>query len=215
MILRTYFETMMEPEKSARSFADEQIFVRVREIAHGLFFASGYSATSSDAISKAAGISKKTLYRLFTSKEELLREVMRETMRSIEIESDPMYDDHSMEFKKKASMMLEYISSRYAGFSSNAVIADFRRHAPDVWNEVERWLVKRREKFRSVIDDGIAQNHVRKDLTSGMMLTVYMTIVSHCIEHASLEAGNVTPGEVYAGFMKIFYEGIRWKGADS
>lgn len=215
MLLRTYFEAMTEHEKSARSTADEQIHMRVREIAHALYFANGFSATSSDAIARAAGISKKTLYRLFSSKEELLRVVMRDTMRAIEVESDPMYDDHAMEFKQKASLMLEYISSRYSIFASNAVIADFRRHAPEVWNEMEQWLVRRREKFRAVIEDGIAQNHIRPDLTSRMMLTIYMTIVSHCIEHASLEEGNVTPGDVYSGFMKIFYEGIRWKGSRS
>ncbi|CAN5424663.1 TetR/AcrR family transcriptional regulator [soil metagenome] len=215
MLIRTYFEAMIEQENSARSNADEQIHTRVREIAHALYFANGFSATSSDAIAKAAGISKKTLYRLFFSKEELLRAVMHDTMRAIEIESDPMYDDHAMEFKQKASLMLEYISSKYSRFSSNAVIADFRRHAPDVWNEVELWLIKRREKFRSVIEDGIAQNHIRPDLTSRMMLTIYMTIVSRCIEHASLEEGSVTPGDVYSGFMKIFYEGIRWKGSQS
>lgn len=215
MLLRTYFEAMKEQVKSTRSSADEQIRTRVREIAHALYFANGFSATSSDAIAKAAGISKKTLYRLFFSKEELLRAVMHDTMRAIEIESDPMYDDHAMEFKQKASLMLEYISSKYSRFSSNAVIADFRRHAPDVWNEVELWLVKRREKFRSVIEDGIAKNHIRPDLTSRMMLAIYMTIISRCIEHASLEEGNVTPGEVYSGFVKIFYEGIRWKGTQS
>jgi len=215
MLLRTYFEAMKEQVKSTRSSADEQIRARVREIAHALYFANGFSATSSDAIAKAAGISKKTLYRLFTSKEELLRVVMHATMRAIEIESDPMYDNHEMEFKRKTSLMLEYISSRYSLFSSNAVIADFRRHAPDVWNEVELWLVKRREKFRSVIEDGIAKNHIRPDLTSRMMLAIYMTIISRCIEHASLEEGNVTPGEVYSGFVKIFYEGIRWKGTQS
>lgn len=197
----------------AKSSADEEIKARVREIAHVLFFAQGFSGTSSDAISKAAGISKKTLYRLFTSKVDLLRIVMSDTMRAIELESDPLYDDHTMEFKQKASIMLEYITKRYSRFSSNAVFADFRRTAPDVWKELEQWLVKRRAKFKAVIEDGIEQEYIRKDIPAETMLTVYMTVVSHCIEHSSLEDGNITPGEVYAGFMKIFYEGIRRKGS--
>jgi len=203
---------MTNSRATVKSAADREIKARVREIAHVLFFAQGFSGTSSDAISKAAGISKKTLYRLFASKEELLRIIVLDTMKAIEMESDPLYDDHTMEFTKKASIMLEYITKRYSQFSSNAVFADIRRTAPAVWNELEQWINKRREKFRTVIEDGIEQDYIRRDISAQHLLTVYTTVVSHCIEHSSLADGNITPGEVYEGFMKIFYQGIRQEG---
>lgn len=200
---------MTSPQDSKRAATDEEIRARLREVAQPLFYTNGFSATSSDAIAKAAGISKKTLYRLFESKQALLLAVVRHDMRAIERESDPLYDDHTMDFNKKANVMLEYISQRYAGFASSNVLADFRRTAPDVWREFEHWLIQRRIRFRNVLEDGITQGHIRRDLTADDLLTIYMTVVSHCIEHASLEEGAVTPGEVYSGFMKIFYEGIK------
>ncbi|MDK4742354.1 helix-turn-helix domain containing protein [Rhizobium sp. CNPSo 3464] len=45
---------------------------RITESALGLFAANGYEATTLDAIAEAAGISRRTFFYYFTSKEEIL-----------------------------------------------------------------------------------------------------------------------------------------------
>lgn len=48
---------------------------RVREAAYGLFRRRGYSRVSMDEIAAAAGVTKRTLYHHFRSKDELLAQV--------------------------------------------------------------------------------------------------------------------------------------------
>ena len=63
-------------EERQRSRA-QQTRERIRAAAYRLFLLQGYQATSTDAILAAAGISsKETLYRHYTSKEELFVDVL-------------------------------------------------------------------------------------------------------------------------------------------
>ena len=55
----------------------------VLQAARALFLAGAYDAVSTDAIAKAAGISKATLYSHFVSKEMLFAVMIREECRSI------------------------------------------------------------------------------------------------------------------------------------
>ena len=50
---------------------------QIRAAAQQLFLEGGYAGTSTDAIARAAGVSKETLYRHYPSKDELLTDVLR------------------------------------------------------------------------------------------------------------------------------------------
>src|SRR5690606_4550842 len=56
----------------------DEVARRVLEAASGQYMRSGFSSVTTDETARAAGISKKTLYQLFASKDELLRSVVRE-----------------------------------------------------------------------------------------------------------------------------------------
>lgn len=58
---------------------------RIKSIAKDLFSKWGYSKVTTDEISSALGISKRTLYNFFESKEKLLEEIIQEELSKIEI----------------------------------------------------------------------------------------------------------------------------------
>jgi len=59
--------------KPTRALKPSEIML---ETARGLFAASGYEAVSMDAVAKAAGVSKATLYAHFESKEKLFADIL-------------------------------------------------------------------------------------------------------------------------------------------
>ena len=63
----------LSPEKSGRREQKRQeTFERITELGMKLFVARGYEATTLDDIAKAAGISRRTFFYYFKSKEEIL-----------------------------------------------------------------------------------------------------------------------------------------------
>ena len=59
---------------------------QVLEAATALFMAHGYGAVSMDAVARAAGVSKATLYAYFASKDELFGQLMHERAKSKQID---------------------------------------------------------------------------------------------------------------------------------
>lgn len=62
---------------------------QIATAARTLFLADGYSRTSMDAVTAAAGVSKQTLYAYFPAKEELLVEVISEEIAGLAIPGEP------------------------------------------------------------------------------------------------------------------------------
>jgi len=99
---------MAKSERIVRTEED----VRDATIAAALeaFFSGGYSQTTADALAKVVGVSKKTLYRLFTSKEGLMLFAARRVMKSIEAATDPCYHDHHRPVIERISALVNAIT---------------------------------------------------------------------------------------------------------
>lgn len=65
---------MAQEDLSSRSRAKRD---QIRDGAQTLFLKSGFANTSTDAIAREAGVSKQTIYAYYSSKEELLADVLQ------------------------------------------------------------------------------------------------------------------------------------------
>jgi TetR/AcrR family transcriptional repressor of mexJK operon len=71
----------MSATAPARTDAESPKRQQVLDAAEGLFMAQGYGAVSMDAIARAAGVSKATLYAYFSSKDQLFATIIGEACR--------------------------------------------------------------------------------------------------------------------------------------
>jgi AcrR family transcriptional regulator len=88
------------PRRRGRPKASDTVAVQadIIEIAKRLFFEQGVAAASMDAIAKAAGITKQTLYSRFPSKDELYRAVIDDIMARWREQQGPVVrDDTTLE----------------------------------------------------------------------------------------------------------------------
>ncbi|MEG0432018.1 MAG: TetR/AcrR family transcriptional regulator [Morganella sp. (in: enterobacteria)] len=71
-----------EPATEAKSrgrpaVPEQELISKIHEAALNLLLSQGYSATTMDAVSKEAGVSKKTLYRFAENREDLIGQIVR------------------------------------------------------------------------------------------------------------------------------------------
>lgn len=69
-------ETPKRPRGRPRQRSDEETRTLIIGAASGVFLAHGFGGTSMEAVAQAAGVSKKTIYRFMSTKEELLAAVV-------------------------------------------------------------------------------------------------------------------------------------------
>ena len=110
---------------------------RVLEHARTEFLARGFSKVTLDEISSHLGISKKTLYKFYPSKEELLRASLHAAMRSAGWELERIISSEKPFVEKLATAMMTM--GKYINRFGKEGLIDIQRFAPSIWKELEKF----------------------------------------------------------------------------
>ena len=187
---------------------EEKLRRRVVQEADSMFFSTGFSSVTMDDLAGRLGMSKKTLYRLFKSKEDLLRAVMLQIVSEVEATTDAVFEDQSLSFPEKLQRVFSLIGF-YVMRLRQPVLDDIRRSAMDVWEEFDAWRQKRvLGKFGGLIRQGIAEGFIRKDLDPQLLTTIYATLIRQVMNPETLARLPHSAGQTLATLLTVFFQGI-------
>ncbi len=182
----------------------ERILVKAEEI----FFQYGYTRVRMDEISDGLGISKKTLYKYFDSKEQLLREIVERMKLRIKTNCHIICDDQEMDFIHKLKKLMNYIakqSSRLRG----ALPEDLQKNLPDIWNGINEYRKQEAfTKFSDLIEEGVRKGAFRKDIDQQIIVLMYVNAISELVRPNVLANLPYTGDQVFETIIKIMFEGI-------
>jgi AcrR family transcriptional regulator len=196
----------MTPAPAAASTAE--IRGRVVAVALDRFLASGFSTVTMDDLARELGMSKKTLYELFPSKTELLREASRYKCDNWQAEMETIARESS-DFFERARRTFRFIAQHYS-LLSHAYLTDLRRFAPEVWTDMQRF---RRLRVRRMILDllrqGVREGVLRDDLDLEALAGLYLTMTSALLnpEVSGLSTGAEI-SSAFETFVRVYIEGL-------
>ena len=99
----------------------EEKAIAIRQAAIGLFMTDGMERTSMDAIARAAGVSKQTVYSHFNSKDDLFRSCVASKVEMYGLDASNLHVDDGID------SLLKHIGRQYLTLSSDpGVIRMFR-----------------------------------------------------------------------------------------
>ncbi len=127
---------------------------QIREGAQQLFLERGFAGTSTDAIASEAGVSKQTLYVYYSSKEELLVDVMRHLIHEDPQNRLPTVDEVSLGTSDEVRRAL---SSLAQGLIANLMQPDYLALIRVVLAETPR-LPQLGPLFRSALPERVLAN---------------------------------------------------------
>lgn len=182
----------------------ERILVKAEEI----FFQYGYTRVRMDEISESLGISKKTLYKYFDSKERLLREIVDRLKIRIKTNCHLICDDQEMEFIQKLKKLMNYIAKQSSKLRG-VLPEDLQKNLPDIWNEINEYRKQEAfTKFRDLIEEGVRKGAFRADIDQQIIVLMYVNAVSELISPDTLSHLPFTGDQVFETIIKIMFEGI-------
>ena len=94
-----------------------------------------------DEIASELHISKKTIYKYFTSKESLIIKTVRDDMEIITAAINNIINSKSNVIKKFVDIMEFYLPS--VSKHSNKWMRDIQVHLPDLWDEIDKFKIKK------------------------------------------------------------------------
>jgi AcrR family transcriptional regulator len=181
---------------------------RILNKAQEIFFQYGYTRVKMDEIADGLGISKKTLYKFFESKENLLREIIERLKLNIRTNCDIICDNSSMEFIQKLKTLMSYIA-KTSSLLRGPLPEDIQKNHPEIWRDVNEHRKKESlAKFAGLINEGVASGDFRKDIDQQVIVLAYVNAVSSLINPELLSQLPYTGNQVFEMLLKIIFEGI-------
>jgi AcrR family transcriptional regulator len=186
---------------------DPELHARIVEAARELFLEHGYSKVSATEIAQAIGISKKTLYREFETKEDILRAVILPKLKESAKQIDSILADRAMPFLDKLKAVMSMIGFQHQR-ASPVLVRDVFIHAPDVWREIHEVKQARFRKFGTLIEEGIERGVFRSDVPAEVILRSYTAAVENLMVPQTLGELPCTAQVAFQSLIKILFEGI-------
>jgi AcrR family transcriptional regulator len=180
---------------------------RMVATAERIFLSSGFSRVLMDDLARELGMSKKTLYAHFESKEELLRAVL--VRRTTEIDRGLEAIVGAKEsFPAKLGHLARFLQSQVAKVSP-VFLEDIRRYAPDCFQVIEEFRGRAIPRyFGRLLEEGVRAGHVRQQLNRDLLIRMLVLSIQGIIRPETVEELHLRPGEALDHILAIFFDGI-------
>lgn len=192
----------------------EQTKERILLLASERFLNEGFVHVSVDQLATDLGMSKKTLYKHFESKDALFEQFvdrmtgdMHRQIRAI--------TDLDAPFIEKIDRFMRLLAEK-AGRMSKPLMLDMQRHKPEIWNRVEVFRRERiRQNFSAMLANGVAEGYVRNDLNIDIVVLSFLATVESVINPGVLLSQSFSTREAIQGVLRIYFHGILTEDASS
>ncbi len=182
----------------------EKILLSTKE----MFYKHGYSKVTMEEIASDLGISKKTLYKHFSNKEHILKEIVNSAKCEIETYVEILLDDKKTEFITKLQNFMAFVVSHFSHLS-NPIVQDLVKNQPRVWKDIQEFRKKNaHDCFTRLIQQGIKSGVFRDDINSEVVTMLYFSAVHGMLNLETLSQLPITADEAYKIIVRVLFEGI-------
>jgi AcrR family transcriptional regulator len=177
------------------------------EYAMPLFTQSGFARVSVEEITSALGMSKKTFYKNFESKEDLVHQSVLRITGDIGRQIDAVVAaDHP--FVVKLNGLVSVLHTRFSKFST-PMLRDVQIHAPATWAYIQEF---RRTKIIAVwgrlIEQGQREGFIRAAIDPRLLLLSMIGVVESVVNPQTLANESFSTEQAMKGIIDMLFRGI-------
>ena len=185
---------------------------RILSFATEKFLREGFSKVTVEEIAGDLLISKKTFYKFFDGKEDLVLQVVAGIMSGMKTRFARIVESEE-DFVEKLSVVMALLAHEVSRFGRPFQV-DLQRHAPEIWMRVENFRRQRiTQYFSRLLAQGVTEGYVRKEINQRIFLLSYLGAVERIVRPSVLIEESFSIREALHGILSVFFEGILTKEA--
>jgi AcrR family transcriptional regulator len=156
------------------SISDSETRDRILEKARDHFLQYGFTTVTMSDIATELGMSKKTVYAHFQSKEDLASEMVKKMNQEISSQMQILVDNQELDFIEKLKRILDLTISHHSKLTPHFRM-DLQKHAPgackctDEFQQHQIYTVVSR-----VIQEGISKGMFRSDIDESIITAMFI-----------------------------------------
>jgi AcrR family transcriptional regulator len=181
---------------------------RILAAARSHFFAYGYSALTMDELAAELGMSKKTLYVHFPTKDALIETILGEFVADMRASADALFSDPDLSFIRKLQQFSENMVKRLARVNPH-VFRDLQRAAPHLYRRIEELRHKNIPViFGRLLRQGQAAGIVRADIDPDFAVEFWRPAIQSLMHPDTLDRLQRTPDQMFSQAVTLFFGGL-------
>jgi AcrR family transcriptional regulator len=204
---------MNSPSKQQQeSPVKESTRERIVAKARGHFFRFGFRSVTMDDLAKELGMSKKTIYAHFPSKEWLLRAVLLNKSRDVEKDLDLITSSSPSDFLAALHQLLQRMQ-KHLDEIQPPFLRDMQREGPETFKLVE---IRRQELihryFGKLLEDGQKAGIIRSDIPSRFVVEILLAATQAIMNPPKLAELGFGPKMGFSALITVIFEGVLTEG---
>ncbi|CCO07286.1 TetR/AcrR family transcriptional regulator [Desulforamulus hydrothermalis] len=165
----------------------------------------GFYGATVDELAARNNMSKRTIYRYFKSKEEIIEAVLQMTM--LEIERGVLEILGSSENPiEKITGFVKFLSEKLRSFNPR-IMGDLQRHYPEMWERVEKFRGEKIKYLAQIMVEGSKEGYF-KEMNPTIVTASLLAAVRAVVNPTFILENNLTPEEAFKTIMHTFLYGI-------
>ncbi len=193
---------------SSTAPADDLVVARILHQARAHLFAHGYCQCTMDELAVELGMSKKTLYVHFPSKEALMLAVIDDFSREVRTDAEALFADRKLDFAGRLHRFVENMVRRL-GEMHPLLLRDLQRFAP----ELHQRLAEMREQnipfvFGRFIEEGQQAGLVRTDLDRDFAVQFFLHAMHGLLQPATMARLKLAPRDIPPRALGLLFGGL-------
>ncbi len=187
---------------------DDDYKGRIQNKALEHFLKFGFSKVTMNEIAEELGISKKTIYQYFPSKEDLLSEVITILHERTANDIETLISDQSVDFRQKLRGALDILTAFHSRMTPY-ILADMEKHAPDVCKANDEFKRQRiRNVWSKLVGEGIQKGVFRDDMDKELIVLIYAGALQHLLHPDTFNRLGLSVSQIHKTIGTVVLEGI-------
>jgi AcrR family transcriptional regulator len=181
---------------------------RILKTAFELFNKNGYNRVTIDDLVYDLGMSKRTFYEFFPSKEILLDKVIDDMQSDIKGHLDSVLNDKEGNFIARLNRLIEIMASHISTVNPQ-FLEDIRRQSPKASKKITDF---RNERINiiipSLVDEGLNLGILRTDINKEFLVQIYIIVTDNLFNPMTLAKLRLSAAQAEQYFIQMLLEGV-------
>lgn len=179
---------------------------KIVELTEDKFFREGFYKTTMDEVASELKMSKKTIYKFFPSKDDLVTAIARHFMEGLKSKIVPALNSDKNAIEKLAE--LNHILAKVSTKISTKRMDEIKQHLPKLWDEIDAFRTKMMFlNITKVIDQGKAEG-LFIDYPTPIIMNTLVSSVRAIVNPEFILNNNFSIGEAATLVFKVVIGGI-------
>lgn len=150
----------------------KNLSVKILDVAMRLFHSNGIKGVKMDDVARELGISKRTLYEIYPTKEELIFETFKRTIEKTSEE----FTERISSISDTMDILAEFVQQKVSQMKGvNPNLFEELRSYPRVNEYIEAYKIRHNQNSRRFFERGMDEGYILKDLNLDMIAEINHT----------------------------------------